>query len=101
MLTVQHFSVQYQFMLCTQVLVLFVTHQATESIAASSHISSDSLSVIILSFLIPCHLVFVADMTEAVNNIHPCVCVLVYDLKLTCLLVHSTVRLLQLMLIQI
>jgi len=83
MLTVRHFSVQYQFMLCTLVLVLFVTHQATDSMTASSHISSDSLSVIILSFLIHYHLVFVVDMTEAVNSINPCVCVLVYDLKLT------------------
>jgi len=40
-------------------------------------------------------------MTEAVNNINPCVCVLAYDLKLTWLLVHSTVKLQQLMLIQI
>jgi len=40
-------------------------------------------------------------MTEALNNINPCVCVPVYDLQLTWLLVHSTVKLLQLMLIQI
>lgn len=70
-------------------------------IIASSHISSDSLPVIIVSFLIHYHIVFVVDLTAAVNNINPCICVLVYGLKLTWLLVHSTVRLLQLMLIQI
>lgn len=101
MLTVQNFCVQCQCTLCTLVLVLFVTHQATESKAASSHISFDSFSVIILSFRICYHLVFVVDVIEAVNNINPCVCVLVYDVKHTLLLVYSTVKLLQLMLIQI
>jgi hypothetical protein len=44
-------------MYCTLVLVLFVTHQTTECMAASSHISFDSLLVIILSFHIHYHLV--------------------------------------------